>query len=143
MATFAVFNKGAFCNQPSKNAIRRSRRHIVKGTDICIHAIRMCFQDLLNLLPAHGCVIYRLILRHRPEGLFSQPLNWAEEKEYLARLAQTEDVCELISIGTMRLVKGVNTYEPDKNVHLAMNASRSNEKTCAQLTFGRSSDQIR
>ena len=38
--------------------------------------------------------------------------------------AQTDDVDDLISIGTIGLIKGVNTYKPDKGVRLATYASR-------------------
>ena len=37
---------------------------------------------------------------------------------------QTEDVEDLISIGTIGLIKGINTYKPDKGVRLATYASR-------------------
>ena len=37
---------------------------------------------------------------------------------------QTDDVDDLISIGTIGLIKGVNTYKPDKGVRLATYASR-------------------
>jgi RNA polymerase sporulation-specific sigma factor len=37
---------------------------------------------------------------------------------------QSEDVEDLISIGTIGLIKGINTYKPDKNVRLATYASR-------------------
>ena len=37
---------------------------------------------------------------------------------------QAEDVEDLISIGTIGLIKGINTYKPDKNVRLATYASR-------------------
>ena len=38
--------------------------------------------------------------------------------------AQTTDQEDLISIGTIGLIKGVSTYRPDKNVRLATYASR-------------------
>ena len=37
---------------------------------------------------------------------------------------QTDDVDDLISIGTIGLIKGINTYRPDKGVRLATYASR-------------------
>ena len=37
---------------------------------------------------------------------------------------QNEDVEDLISIGTIGLIKGINTYKPDKGVRLATYASR-------------------
>ena len=42
-------------------------------------------------------------------------------KKYYAATAEQED---LISIGTVGLIKGVSTYRPDKNVRLATYASR-------------------
>ena len=92
-----------------------------------------------------------LMLRIAPGDSFPKPLSRAEEKEYLARWAQgdvearnllvehnlrlvahimkkyytqTDDVDDLISIGTIGLIKGVNTYKPDKGVRLATYASR-------------------
>ncbi len=38
--------------------------------------------------------------------------------------AQTDDVDDLISIGTVGLIKGINTYKPDRGVRLATYASR-------------------
>ena len=37
---------------------------------------------------------------------------------------QTNDVEDLISIGTIGLIKGINTYKPDKGIRLATYASR-------------------
>ena len=92
-----------------------------------------------------------LMLRIAPGDSFPNPLSRAEEQEYLARwargdvearnllvehnlrlvahimkkyYAQTDDVDDLISIGTIGLIKGVNTYKPDKGVRLATYASR-------------------
>ena len=92
-----------------------------------------------------------LMLRIAPGDSFPKPLSRAEEQEYLARWArgdvearnllvehnlrlvahimkkyytQTDDVDDLISIGTIGLIKGVNTYKPDKGVRLATYASR-------------------
>ncbi|MBR1659940.1 MAG: RNA polymerase sporulation sigma factor SigK [Oscillospiraceae bacterium] len=42
-------------------------------------------------------------------------------KKYYAQTADQED---LVSIGTIGLIKGVNTYRPEKNVRLATYASR-------------------
>lgn len=36
---------------------------------------------------------------------------------------------DLISIGTIGLIKGINTFNPDKNVRLATYASRCIEKS--------------
>ena len=92
-----------------------------------------------------------LMLRIAPGDSFPKPLSRAEEQEYLARWAQgdvearnllvehnlrlvahimkkyytqTDDVDDLISIGTIGLIKGVNTYKPDKGVRLATYVSR-------------------
>ena len=92
-----------------------------------------------------------LMLRIAPGDSFPKPLSRAEEQEYLARWAQgdvearnllvehnlrlvahimkkyytqTDDVDDVISIGTIGLIKGVNTYKPDKGVRLATYASR-------------------
>ncbi len=92
-----------------------------------------------------------LMLRIAPGDSCPKPLSRAEEQEYLARWAQgdvearnllvehnlrlvahimkkyytqTDDVDDLISIGTIGLIKGVNTYKPDKGVRLATYASR-------------------
>lgn len=84
-------------------------------------------------------------------GSFPKPLKAAEEQECLARMAQgdmearskliehnlrlvahivkkyysqTGDQDDLISIGTIGLIKGISTFKPDKNVRLATYASR-------------------
>ena len=84
-------------------------------------------------------------------GSFPRPLKATEEREYLARCAQgdlearnvlvehnlrlvahivkkyyaqTGDQEDLISIGTIGLIKGISTFKADKNVRLATYASR-------------------
>lgn len=84
-------------------------------------------------------------------GSFPKPLSAKEEREYLDRWAggdlearnklvehnlrlvahiakkyfsQTGDQDDLISIGTIGLIKGISTFRPDKNVKLATYASR-------------------
>lgn len=84
-------------------------------------------------------------------GSFPRPLKAAEEKECLERCAlgdmearnilvehnlrlvahivkkyyaQTGDQDDLISIGTIGLIKGISTFKADKNVRLATYASR-------------------
>ena len=84
-------------------------------------------------------------------GSFPRPLRPAEEKEYLARAAQGDlgarnaliehnlrlvahivkkyytqsgDTDDLISIGTIGLIKAVGTYRADKNIKLATYAAR-------------------
>lgn len=92
-----------------------------------------------------------LMLRLSPNGSFPKPLLPEEEREYIERwqngdiearnilvehnlrlvahiikkyYTQTDDVDDLISIGTIGLIKGINTYKPDKGVRLATYASR-------------------
>ena len=89
-------------------------------------------------------------------GSFPRPLKAAEEREYLERAAQgdlearnllvehnlrlvahivkkyyaqTGDQDDLISIGTIGLIKGISTFKSDKNVRLATYASRCIENT--------------
>lgn len=84
-------------------------------------------------------------------GSFPRPLKAEEEKLYLERFqkgdmearntliehnlrlvahimkkyyTQTADQDDLISIGTIGLIKGISTFKPDKNVRLATYASR-------------------
>lgn len=84
-------------------------------------------------------------------GSFPRPLKREEEQEYLKRMAegdmdarnaliehnlrlvahiikkyytQTGDQDDLISIGTIGLIKGISTFKPDKKVRLATYASR-------------------
>ena len=91
-----------------------------------------------------------LMLRLSPADSFPKPLSKEEEREYLERWQagdidarntlvehnlrlvahiikkyyQNEDIDDLISIGTIGLIKGINTYKPDKGVRLATYASR-------------------
>ena len=92
-----------------------------------------------------------LFLRISPGDSFPRPLSRRDEEECLRlwaegdlearnrlvehnlRLvahivkkyyAQSDDVDDLISIGTIGLIKGINTYRPDKGVRLATYASR-------------------
>ena len=89
-------------------------------------------------------------------GSFPRPLKAAEEKACLERCAQgdlearnilvehnlrlvahivkkyyaqTGDQDDLISIGTIGLIKGISTFKTDKNVRLATYASRCIENT--------------
>ena len=89
-------------------------------------------------------------------GSFPRPLKAGEEREYLQRWAQgdlearnklvehnlrlvahivkkyysqTGDQEDLISIGTIGLIKGISTFKADKNVRLATYASRCIENT--------------
>ena len=92
-----------------------------------------------------------LMLRLSPGGSFPSPLSQEDEKKYLAQwqngdisarnvlvehnlrlvahiikkyYTQTNDIEDLISIGTIGLIKGINTYKPDKGIRLATYASR-------------------
>lgn len=94
---------------------------------------------------------FLLMLRIAPGDSFPKPLSREEERlrverwmqgdiesrnilvEHNLRLVahiikkyftQTEDIDDLISIGTIGLIKGINTYKPDKGVRLATYASR-------------------
>ena len=92
-----------------------------------------------------------LMLRIAPGDSFPKPLSREEEEQYLSlwekgdlsarnkliehnlRLvahmtkkyyAQTDDADDLISIGTIGLIKGINTFQRDKGVRLTTYASR-------------------
>ena len=96
-------------------------------------------------------VFLLLMLRIAPGDSFPKPLSREEEQKYLERWSQgdiesrnilvehnlrlvahiikkyytqSEDVEDLISIGTIGLIKGINTYKPEKGVRLATYASR-------------------
>ncbi len=101
------------------------------------------------LLLTHGLL---LMLRISPADSFPKPLSaeeeqrclalWAEQGDVDARntlvehnlrlvahimkkyYTQTDDTDDLISIGTIGLIKGINTYRADKGVRLATYASR-------------------
>lgn len=91
------------------------------------------------------------MLRIAPGGSFPRPLSKSEESACLSRWAQgdvearntlvehnlrlvahivkkyyalTDDVEDLISIGTIGLIKGINTYRPEKGVKLSSYVSR-------------------
>ena len=91
-----------------------------------------------------------LMLRIVPGESFPKPLSQEEERAYLERWMtgdlearnklvehnlrlvahivkkyyQSDDADDLISIGSIGLIKGINTYKPDKGVRLATYASR-------------------
>lgn len=89
-------------------------------------------------------------------SLFPEPLSPEEEKEFLEKYMQGDEearniliernlrlvahICkkynipnmeidDLISIGTIGLIKGINTFNQDKNVRLATYTSRCIEKS--------------
>lgn len=96
--------------------------------------------------------VFTLRLGNGSAGSFPRPLTAAEEREYVdnwvnsgdmqarnkliehnLRLvahiikkyySQSSDQDDLISIGTIGLIKGISTYRPDKNVRLATYASK-------------------
>ena len=95
-----------------------------------------------------------LMLRLTPGGSFPRPLSEVEERKYLDAWLQGDlearnvliernlrlvahiikkyythydDTDDLISIGTIGLIKGINTYRPDKGVRLATYASKCAE----------------
>ena len=92
-----------------------------------------------------------LFLRISPGGSFPRPLSRAEEQDCLERwaagdpearstliehnlrlvshilkkyYAQADDMDDLLSIGTIGLIKGVDSYRPDKGVKLSSYCSR-------------------
>ena len=92
-----------------------------------------------------------LMLRLTPGGSFPRPLSEAEERRYLEAWLQGDlearnvliernlrlvahiikkyythydDTDDLISIGTIGLIKAIHTFKPDKNIKLATYASR-------------------
>ena len=106
-------------------------------------------------------------LRLSGGGSFPKPLSAAEEREWLARYAQgdpdarnvliernlrlvahiikkyytqTVDQDDLISIGTIGLIKGISSYKPEKNVRLATYAARCIENEI--LMFFRSQKKL-
>lgn len=104
--------------------------------------------EMLLLLLSSGF----LMLRLGSAGSFPKPLKPEEEEKYVRLWAEqgdmearnvliernmrlvahvmkkyytaSEDMDDLISIGTIGLIKGINTYRPDKGVKLATYASR-------------------
>ena len=92
-----------------------------------------------------------LMLRITPGDSFPRPLSREEEEACLSRwaegdiaarntlvehnlrlvahilkkyYAQTDDTDDLLSIGTIGLIKGINTFKPEKNIKLATYCSR-------------------
>ena len=118
---------------------------------------------LLEILPTLSRVLY-MALPVGNSGSFPRPLSAEQERaclkayreggdmearnqliEHNLRLvahiikkyySSVRDQDDLISIGTIGLIKGISTFKPDKNVRLATYASRCIENaTLSQRTF--------
>ena len=97
-----------------------------------------------------------LMLRLTPGGSFPRPLSAQEEKKYVERMlagdiearnvlvehnlrlvahiakkyyTQSDEQDDLISIGTIGLIKGVSSYRPEKGTRLATYAAKCVENT--------------
>lgn len=106
---------------------------------------------LFELLDSVGSFFLFLILHVTGSNAFPKPLTAKEENVYIQRLkegdkeakkklvehnlrlvahiikkyyANINDQDDLVSIGTVGLIKAVNTYNPDKNIKLSSYASR-------------------
>lgn len=106
---------------------------------------------LFELLDSVGSFFLFLILHVTGSNAFPKPLTAKEENMYIQRLkdgdkeaknklvehnlrlvahiikkyyANINDQDDLVSIGTVGLIKAVNTYNPDKNIKLSSYASR-------------------
>lgn len=104
--------------------------------------------ELLGLLGQYVCFF---ILHVCGGGTFPKPLSAKQEREYLSRMSQgdedarqkliehnlrlvahivkkyygvSDEQDDLVSIGTIGLIKAINTYKPDKNIKLSSYASR-------------------
>lgn len=104
-------------------------------------------------------------LRLGGSGSFPKPLSAKDERKYLEEFAEGSlearnklvehnlrlvahiikkyyasscDHDDLISIGTIGLIKGISTFKADKNVRLATYASRCIEKTILSLRLQKS-----
>lgn len=109
--------------------------------------------DLLGFL---GQYIYFFILHICGSGSFPKPLSEKQEREYLEKYASGDiearnklvehnlrlvahiikkyygtqsEQDDLVSIGTIGLIKAINTYDMNKNIRLSSYASRCIEKT--------------
>ena len=118
------------------------------------------------MLLLRGSLFFSLHLAGN-SGSFPRPLSAAEEQEYLQRTAQGDNAArnklvehnmrlvahiikkyynpnvdqdDLISIGTIGLIKGISSYRADKNVRLATYAARCIENEI--LMFFRSQKKL-
>ncbi|HCA04543.1 MAG TPA: RNA polymerase subunit sigma-70 [Ruminococcaceae bacterium] len=106
---------------------------------------------MLGLLGFLSQYVYFFILHVCGGGSFPKPLSQKQEKEYLEKAAQGDNYAknkliehnlrlvahiikkyygvnaeqdDLVSIGTIGLIKAINTFKPDKNIRLSSYASR-------------------
>lgn len=106
---------------------------------------------MLQLLGFLGQYVCFFILHVCGSGAFPKPLSAKKEREYLQRMAQGDEEArgkliehnlrlvahiikkyygvsdnqdDLVSIGTIGLIKAINTFQPDKNIKLSSYASR-------------------
>lgn len=106
---------------------------------------------MLDFLASIGNYLYFLILRVCSTGTFPKKLSPEEEKYWIDRLKTGDkkaknklvehnlrlvahiikkyysvqsDQDDLVSIGTIGLIKSINTYDPDKNIKLSSYASK-------------------
>ncbi len=107
--------------------------------------------------------LFYLALHVAPSGSFPPPLKKSEEAELLKRMAEGDkaakdkliehnlrlvahivkkyygtgvDPEDLISIGTIGLIKGISTFKSDKSIHLAPYAARCiDNATLSQMSF--------
>lgn len=104
--------------------------------------------EILGFLGQYVCFF---ILHVCGSGSFPKPLSEKKEREYLERMIQGDDEAknkliehnlrlvahiikkyygvsteqdDLVSIGTIGLIKAINTFKPDKNIRLSSYASR-------------------
>lgn len=106
---------------------------------------------MLGLLGLLGSYVWVFILHVTGTGSFPKPLTAQQEQDYLKRLkegdvnarnklvehnlrlvahiikkyyASSTEQDDLVSIGTIGLIKAINTYDSDKNIKLSSYASR-------------------
>lgn len=106
---------------------------------------------MLEILEMLGQYVCFFILHVCGSGSFPKPLSEKKEREYLEKMAQgdaeaknkliehnlrlvahiikkyygvSSEQDDLVSIGTIGLIKAINTFRPDKNIRLSSYASR-------------------
>ena len=106
---------------------------------------------MLEILGFLGQYVCFFILHVCGGGAFPKPLSEKKEREYLQKMAQgdadaknkliehnlrlvahiikkyygvSSEQDDLVSIGTIGLIKAINTFKPDKNIRLSSYASR-------------------